>query len=601
MNESKHTNLIDLITSHEQYDLRSEAILAPGEAGLGWSELLRFINDTTGRLASLGIERGKRVALVLPNGPCAATAFLAISNMATAAPLNPGYSSGEFEFYLSDLHADAVVLEGEMITPARQAAGKLGIPVIELRKPEQAPAGIFTLEGDSSRTVSRELSREEDVALVLHTSGTTSRPKIVPLTHGNLRASALNISHSLGLTPADRCLNIMPLFHVHGLMAAVVSSLAAGGSVICTGGLNPDEMLHWLTDLAPTWLTAVPTMLHTILAKVNQNPVFVSKMELRFIRACSSALPPEIAGKLEQVFHIPVLEAYGMTEASHQISVNPQPPAVRKFGSVGKSYGDEVVILDEKGEMLPANTPGEISIRGPNVMGGYESNPDANQAAYSNGWLRTGDLGMIDEDGYIFITGRGKEMINRGGEKISPREIDEVLLQHQAVSQAVAFAIPHPSLGEDIAAAVVLNPSAVVTPQELISFSGEKLVYFKVPRKILILQDIPKGPTGKIQRIGLADLLRQELEQVVQEIPADIILPATGTEMNVLNVWKEVLATDHIGCQDDFLEVGGDSIKAIQILTRLNEMFTIHLTVRDIFDLFNVKLLSEKIDLLIQK
>ena len=590
------TNLFNLIATQAGQAPQTTAILAPGQSELSWSGLVEFVSDTTARLASLGLRRGKRAALVLPNGPCAATAFLAVSNLATAAPLNPAYSASEFEYYLSDLKASAVVLEREADSPARAAAAKLGLPIIEIAPLPGSQAGVFELSGDLLDSGSIEVAQEQDVALVLHTSGTTSRPKIVPLTHANLRASAVNIAHSLNLSPQDRCLNIMPLFHVHGLMAAVVGSLTAGGSVICTSGLNPDEVLGWLTKLEPTWLTAVPTMLQSILEKATQDPGHVAQTKLRFLRACSSALPPQVAEKLETVFRVPVLEAYGMTEASHQIAVNPQPPGTHKFGSVGRAFGDEVAILDTKGELLPANTPGEISIRGTNVMGGYEANPAANQSAFSISWLRTGDLGLIDEEGYIFIQGRVKEIINRGGEKIAPREVDEALLQHPAIAQAVAFGMPHPALGEEVAAAVVLRSGMQVSAKELTDFASERLAYFKLPRRIVFLTEIPKGPTGKVQRIGLAEKLKDALTTAAPDARKAPIPPRTPTETLLVGVWAEVLGTLEFGIQDDFLELGGDSLKAVQVLARLNANFNLKFTIKELFNLPTIQALADAVD-----
>ena len=589
------TTLVNLIALHSGDAPQAFAILAPGQPGLSWRGLVEFVSDTTAKLASQGIRRGDRIALVLPNGPCAATAFLAVSNLATAAPLNLAYSASEFEFYLTDLKASALVLEREAHSPAREAAAKLGVPLIEIAPLPDSAAGVFELPAGLTNSKSIETAREQDVALVLHTSGTTSRPKIVPLTHANLCSSALNIARSLELSPHDRCLNIMPLFHVHGLMAAVVGSLTAGGSVICTSGLNPGEVLDWLTSLEPTWLTAVPTMLQTILEKANQDPERVAQTKLRFLRACSSALPPQVAMKLEATFNVPVLEAYGMTEASHQIAVNPQLPGIHKFGSVGRAFGDEVAILNAKGEVLPANTPGEISIQGANVMSGYEANPAANQAAFSNGWLRTGDLGLIDGEGYIFIQGRVKEIINRGGEKIAPREIDEALLQHPAVAQAVAFGMPHPTLGEEVAAAVVLRPGMQVTAKELTDFIGEHLAYFKLPRRVVFLTEIPKGPTGKVQRIGLGEKLKDSLSAIPEAGKASIP-PGTPTETTLVGVWAEVLGTTGFGIQDDFLDLGGDSLKAIQVLSRLNAHFGLKLTIREIFKLPTIQARGEAID-----
>jgi acyl-CoA synthetase (AMP-forming)/AMP-acid ligase II len=351
------------------------------------------------------------------------------------------------------------------------------------------------------------VAEAEDIALVLHTSGTTSRPKIVPLSQANVTASARHIAATLATVPSDVCLNIMPLFHIHGLIAAVLSTLGAGASVSCTPGFNALKFFGWLADVNPTWYTAVPTMHQAILSRASRNQEIIDKCRLRLIRSSSASLPPQVMAELEEVFKAPVIESYGMTEAAHQMASNPLPPRARKAGSVGIAAGPEVAIMSEDGDLLPQGEIGEIVIRGPNVTKGYENNPDANLKGFANGWFRTGDQGMIDADGYLSLTGRLKELINRGGEKISPLEVDAILMDHPAVGQCVAFAIPHDKLGEEVGAAIVLREGQSVTERELRDFAAVRLADFKVPKKIVFLDEIPKGATGKLQRIGLAQRL----------------------------------------------------------------------------------------------
>jgi acyl-CoA synthetase (AMP-forming)/AMP-acid ligase II len=458
-------------------------------------------------LNARGIGRNDRVAIVLPNGPEMATAFVAIACAATTAPLNPAYREEEFEFYLSDLRARALVVEQGSDSPAVSAALSLGIPVLEIVPGDVAGTFSFAGAPEAGSGADGGLAQADDVALVLHTSGTTSRPKIVPLTHRNLCASARNIRTTLALTPEDRCLNVMPLFHIHGLMAAIMASLSAGASVVCTPGFNALKFFGWLQDARPSWYTAVPTMHQAILARAPRSREIVNGAELRFIRSSSSSLPPQVMAALEETFDAPVIEAYAMTEASHQMSSNPLPPRPRKPGTVGVAAGPEVGIMDEAGNLLAGGAVGEIVIRGDNVTLGYENNPKANAENFTNGWFRTGDQGVMDEEGYLSITGRLKEIINRGGEKISPREVDDVLMDHPAVQQVVTFAMPHPKLGEDVAAAVVLREGQEATEREIREFAAIHLADFKVPRKVLFLEEIPKGATGKLQRIGLAEKL----------------------------------------------------------------------------------------------
>ncbi len=499
------TNLHALLQTGADAD---PALLQPGGRPLTYGALRHLADSTMDRLNGLGIGRGDRVAIVLPNGPEMAAAFVAIGAAATTAPLNPAYRAEEFAFYLSDLNARALVVAAGSDSPAIAVAAEQGIPVLTLEPEPAAGAGAFRLEGESIGAADRPGRAEaDDIALVLHTSGTTSRPKIVPLTQANVTASAAHIRDSLALTAADRCLNIMPLFHIHGLIAAVLSSLSAGASIFCAPGFNALKVFQWFAEAEPSWYTAVPTMHQAILDRAPRNAEIVAGMELRFVRSSSSSLPPQVMAALEGTFRCPVIEAYGMTEAAHQMASNPLPPRARKPGSVGLAAGPEVGVMDTTGALLGADQVGEIVIRGPNVTAGYENNPAANAEAFAHGWFHTGDQGVLDGDGYLRITGRLKEIINRGGEKISPREVDEVLMDHPAVSQAVTFALPHPKLGEDVAAAVVLREGQAAGDRELRDFVAQRLADFKVPRRLVFLDEIPKGATGKLQRIGLAEKL----------------------------------------------------------------------------------------------
>jgi acyl-CoA synthetase (AMP-forming)/AMP-acid ligase II len=377
----------------------------------------------------------------------------------------------------------------------------------------EVAAGDFTLkaEGLNGTPAHGGFAHADDTALVLHTSGTTSRPKIVPLAHINVRASAYHIGRTLSLTPSDVCLNIMPLFHIHGLIAATLSSMAAGASVVCTPGFNALKFFAWFEEANPTWYTAVPTMHQAILTRADRNMEIIRRGRLRFIRSSSSSLPPQVMEALEKTFDVPVIEAYGMTEASHQMASNPLPPKSRFAGSVGLASGPEISIMDESGNLLAPGELGEVVIRGRNVTKGYEANPDANAKAFTNGWFRTGDQGVIDQDGYLRLTGRLKELINRGGEKISPLEIDTVIMDHPAVAQVVTFGVPHDKLGEDVAAAVVLREGVACDERELRAFVSSRIADFKVPRRIVFLTEIPKGATGKLQRIGLHAKLADKL------------------------------------------------------------------------------------------
>ena len=480
------------------------ALAAPSRPTMTHGALRAQVERTLATLNAGGIGRNDRVAIVLPNGPEMASCFIACASGVTSAPLNPAYRAEEFEFYLSDLGAKALIVEAGSTSPSIEVARKLGVAVIELHAGEAA--GEFTLKGLASGAPAAQggMAQAQDVSMVLHTSGTTSRPKIVPLSQANLAASAQNIAATLQLTPADCGLVIMPLFHIHGLIAGVLTPLSVGSRVFCTPGFNALKFFAWMDEAAPTWYTAVPTMHQAIIARASKNRDVIARHPLRFMRSSSSSMPPQVIAELEAIFKAPLIEAYGMTEATHQMCSNPLPPGVRKPGSVGPSAGPEVAIMDEAGQLLPRGAIGEVVIRGPNVTAGYEANEKANAEAFTNGWFRTGDQGQMDADGYVSLTGRLKEIINRGGEKISPREVDEILMDHPAVAQVVCFGMPHEKLGEEVAAAVVLREGQTATERELQAFVSQRAAEFKVPKKILLMDEIPKGATGKLQRIGLA-------------------------------------------------------------------------------------------------
>jgi len=575
-------SIYELVRAQAERTPGSPAIAAPGRRDLTYAQLLECVESCMALLRSANVEGNDRVAVVLPNGPEMAVAFLGVAAYAACAPLNPAYHEAEFARYFADLQPKALIAQAGAGSPAVEAARARGIAVIELSPIPEAEAGIFTLRpagrpaAGSARPAPASPAGEQDEAIVLHTSGTTSRPKVVPLTQASACASAQNVRAALELTPADRCLNVMPLFHIHGLVAAVLASLAGGGSVVCTAGFDADLFCDGLEATGATWYTAVPTMHQAILSRAAALRGPIEHGSLRFVRSCSSALPPQVMAGLEEAFGVPVVEAYGMTEAAHQIASNPLPPRARKPGSVGIAAGPEVAVMDDAGAPLPPGSRGEIVIRGANVFGGYENNPAANEAAFRDGWFRTGDEGFSDDDGYLYISGRLKEMINRGGEKVSPREVDDVLLEHPAVAQAVTFAVLHPQLGEDVAAAVVLREGASATESQIRTFAAERLAVPKLPRRVLIVDEIPKGPTGKVQRIGLG-------QRMAHLLRAEFVPPRGRVQERLAEVWAGVLKVERVGAHDDFFALGGSSLLAVEMLSRAQAAFEVQVSVDGFF------------------
>jgi len=461
---------------------RTAIVLPDSGERLTYAQLRARVSAMAAGLRASGIGPGDRVSIALPNGLEAIVAFLAAASAGTAAPLNPNYKPEEFRFFLEDTGARALVTAQN--DAAREAAEARGIPVLS---PALAGAGAAPRPSP------------DDIALVLHTSGSTGRPKRVPLRHRNLALSTANIAATYQLGQTDVSLCVMPLFHVHGLMASTMATLYSGGTVVVPARFNALAFWRLVREHRVTWYSAVPSLHQLVLARGRGG-----EHGLRFVRSCSSALAPELMRHMEDLFGVPVLEAYGMTEASHQMASNPLPPGVRKPGSVGPGTGIGIRIMDETGAALPAGTAGEVCIHGPTVITAYENNPEATAKSFFGEWFRTGDQGILDPDGYLHLTGRLKELINRGGEKIGPREIDEVLLAHPAVSEAVCFGVPHPTWGEEVAAAVVPREGSAPAESELIAFCRERLAEFKCPKRIHVVPSLPRTASGKIQRLNVA-------------------------------------------------------------------------------------------------
>lgn len=479
---------------------KTAVVIPDGGPSVSYAFLEEQISALARVLRQGGIDTGDPVAIVLPNSLEFLVLFLAVPRArAVAAPLNPAYKVEEFRFYMEDAGVRAVIVPPGPHA-AREAAEQLKLPIWEARSDAAGKVHLHQVTGACKPAPDAGPPGPEDVALFLHTSGTTSRPKGVPLTHGNLMASIRNIAATYALTPADKSLIVMPLFHVHGLLGATLSTLSSGGTAVIPPRFAAGSFWPLIAAHGVTWYSAVPTIHQILLSRADADGA--PQKGLRFIRSCSSALAPVVLQQLEARFGAPVLEAYGMTEAAHQMASNPLPPAAHKAGTVGPGTGVQITILDKEGNELPAGTQGEVSIRGVNVMKGYNNNPEANASSFTNGWFRTGDQGFLDRDGYLTLTGRIKELINRGGEKISPLEVDAALLEHPAVAEAVCFGVADAKYGEEVHAAVVLRATA--SPEDIQCFCQNRLADFKIPKRIHVTDALPRTATGKIQRRHVA-------------------------------------------------------------------------------------------------
>jgi amino acid adenylation domain-containing protein len=587
----------DLLAYYGRNSPDRPAILATGGAALTYGAFWARTNEIVGQLRDFGLGRSGRVAVVLPSGPEAAVATIAVAAGAVCVPLHPDFAAAEWRQYFEDLRVEALLTRSDVDSASRSVAYSLGIPVIDLSpQPGEGPGAFSLVCPTERRAVIGELAASDDDAFMLLTSGTTSRPKLVPLTQSSVCLSAHNVGTVLGLQAQDRLLNVLPLFHGHGLISGLLAALAAGSSVVCPPRFDADAFFGWLTKCRPTWYTAVPPIHRALISAARRRKRGLRQSSLRLIRSASSSLPTDVLVELEALFGVPVIETYGMTEAATQIAANPLEQ--RKPGSVGKPAGAEISVMDSEGRQLLTGEHGEIALRGPTITRGYDNNEVATRSAFRDGWFRTGDLGYVDPEGYLFLIGRIKkaDVINRGGQKVSPAEVEKILLSHPEVAEAAAFPITHTGLGEDVAAAVVLRAEARTSSQQLRRFAGEHLARFKVPGLIRIVPSIPAGPGGKIIRGELATMLSITAPRSRIERNEKSVAPRSEAEWQLAKIWAELLELNEVGIDEDVFALGADSLTVTQLLSRLRARFEVDFSFRDIFDAPTVATLAARIE-----
>jgi len=555
--------LYEFLACHARRDAAAAAILAPARPALSFGDLLDRIDTIRKVLNHCGLGRGDRIALFAERGPDIAVAACGIASCAVCVPLNPAAPPFELNQSLSQTRAKALLIAESTSVALKDLAHRAGIRLLEYSIDDSGPIGKFCIEGDCVVGAGGGLPSSEEPALIMRTSGTTAQAKIVPLSHDTIVAQAMKLRRVFDLSAADRCLNAMPLCYAHGLVTGTIMPLVVGGAVIEPATFDAKTFFACMREFLPTWYTATPPYHQAILDWLQQQPGALAGHRLRFMRSGSGALPLRLSHAVEEILGAPLLESYASTETG-VISCNP-PSGLRKAGTVGLSPDNDIAIMDVDGRLVAPGMAGEVVVSGATVFGGYEADDAANERAFRNGWYRTGDHGIIDADGYLKVLGRLDDVINRGGEKISPREIDDALLKHNAVVEAVAFAVPHPTLNQELAAVVVLRPGVQLSGDELRQSLAAQFVPSKVPRVILCVPQLPKGPSGKIQRNKLADYFGDAL----QLAPSTNSEPLSKLEEILLAMWRDVLKRQDIGSEDDFFLFGGDSLSALDLLHRI--------------------------------
>jgi len=557
---------MQFVAAHARRASDAIAFLAPGRPPLGYGALIREVDRIQHLLASKGLGGDSRIGVALPNGPEMAMLVLAVTDCATCAPINPSTDEGACQRLLEQMRIDALVVAEDPPLPVVRAAQALGLPLLRVSFAADDPAGLCTLTGDTvGAAVDVQSTSADKVMLLLHTSGTTGAPKIVPLRCRNIVTLIPGRIRTLQLTATDRCLWMTPMHTSAGIRRNLFPMLSVGASVVCLPGLVADQIMGWLRDYRPTCYFGTPAIHRAVLDALDR--VGTVTHSLRFLTSGSAPIAEELQRRLEAKLGVPLLQGYGSTEAS-VITQELLPPATRRDGSVGAAIDCDVAILAEDGSALPPDSIGEIVVRGPAVFDGYEHDADSSRVAFRDGWFRTGDLGFVDRDGFLFLRGRISDVINRGGFKVPPSEVDAALAMHPDVVEAVTFPVPHATLGDDVAAAVVLRGGAGATELELRHAVMQRLSNFKVPTRIVSVPSIPKSALGKYNRRELARLFTPLLRIAY-------VAPREGYETLVANVVAQLLGIEHVGAHDNFFDLGGDSLRGAQVATRIGSLLGI--------------------------
>jgi amino acid adenylation domain-containing protein len=600
---SNNQSLFTIISQQAENNPHKIAIIdSLSKQSFTYLQLKNHTESIVINLQNLGYSSTDRIATLLHEGIEMALMFLAISHFATHIPMNPAYQKEEVISYLEILNCQTLIVDGNTDLETIKLAKQKGFKVLQLEfKVNQKTIG-FSLKEEkiASSLINNNNTNTSNTVLILLTSGTTSQPKIVPLTHTNINTATKNICETLQLTSEDCTIAVMPFFHIHGL-STLFATILSGGSIICLPEFTTEYFALSFQEFQPTWYSASPTIHQVILDYLNNNPEIIKHSKLRFIRSASAPMSVKLIEALEKLLQIPFIESYGMTEASPQIASNRFNH--RKLGSVGQPINVEVGIISEDGHFFSEGETGEIVVRGENIINGYENNTLANEQSFIDGWFKTGDLGYLDEEGYLFITGRCKDIINHGGEKISPQEIETVLLNHPAVADVLCFPIPHPVLGENVGAVITLQSGFETADdffkrqliQIIREFVAQKLTYFKVPQTILIVPNIPKSLNGKIKRNNLAE--KYCLAGIKNNLSAEKpdYNSLTLVEKELVKIYSEVLKIDNININDNFFSLGGDSLNATQIITRINNIFQVNITIVNLFAKQTIKNLAKLI------